>query len=326
MTFDLEPDIRLMGGGFDGMELAMPAIMDVFKSLSAECDEVKATWFITHDNGAHIDTLYENICVDLASLGQELGLHVHFNKSTGKPCFERECQAQLIQDGAKSLRSKGFKINSFRGGAFYLDAKTIRILEENDIYHDSSVIPGSKYVSQTIPEFHFDHSRCVFDTPYHPSYQDHCFSGNAKLLEVPLFVDVYFKRTVNGMGMQMNLLISKKRNSLVNCIQYVIKTNELPAWLISTRNNIVVLMAHSWEFIDKTPDTKGMLKIEYIDGLKRTLELLKAHSFALIDISSVQKHSHIAINKTEKKCKPVVSIVREYKLNFTLSLVHLLRH
>ena len=173
----------------------MPKICDIFNEYNAV-----GTWFIQHDFGQYytsnygkVDEKFPNIVEKLSQIG-EIGTHVHFRKKDGKFCSDFEFQKNLIEKATDALRSKGFKIQSFRGGDHFFNNDTIKVLENLNYEIDSSVMQG--FSRRLQDNFLVDHRIRGIDIninkPYFLSNNNYLISGKSHILEIPVTNLLFF--------------------------------------------------------------------------------------------------------------------------------------
>jgi hypothetical protein len=173
----------------------LPKVCDIFDEYNAV-----GTWFIQHDFGQYytkycekVDEKFPVIVEKLSQIG-EIGAHVHFRKKNGDFCSDFEFQKSLIEQATDSLRSKGFNIQSFRGGDHFFNNDTLKVLEDLNYEIDSSVMQGFSRKFQN--NFFIDHRirkiKFNINEPYFLSNNNYLISGKSNVLEIPVTNLIFF--------------------------------------------------------------------------------------------------------------------------------------
>lgn len=109
----------------------------------------------------------------------EFGLHLHFEDREGRYVENPKDRAEMIQMGKDMVKQAHIKPTSFRAGSYALIPSDLKYLEDIGILVDTSPIPDADY--KMFVDWNGAPSK-----PYHPSYDDLCKPGEAKLLMVPV--------------------------------------------------------------------------------------------------------------------------------------------
>jgi len=181
LTIDVEPLPRKMLVLFRDKDIplntAFPTLLDLTEKYN-----IPMTYFITHDYWDKIDLRFPHL-VQRASENGEVASHVHF--SDGRIYrTDYGFQRMLIESATDSLRSQGFNVRSFRGGAHFFNRDTLRVLEELNYSVDSSIVPG--LYAKPVRGLVIDHRKATSLIPYFPSRNDPHLLGHSTVLEVPL--------------------------------------------------------------------------------------------------------------------------------------------
>lgn len=175
ITFDTEGDsANNPYSTFFGISIVLPSLIHLLNKY-----ELKATFFIQEDKICQIGSNFSKLWKSLENDGHEIAYHAH-----GLIRAPIEEKRDIITKGINKLRNLGLHPISFRGGRYHFNASLLKILEENNIKYDSSVVPGLR-------ECHKDGTvRCEHVgapyKPYFPSYENHRQEGNSKILELPI--------------------------------------------------------------------------------------------------------------------------------------------
>jgi hypothetical protein len=110
----------------------------------------------------------------------EIGLHVHFENSSGYVDNEKT-RGEIIRIGKDVLKARLVKPTAFRAGDFALLPSDLKYLEDIGIVADSSPVPDSEFRP-------FVDWTGAPKQPYHPDYADARKQGSAKLMCVPVSV------------------------------------------------------------------------------------------------------------------------------------------
>lgn len=243
LTVDVEPNARYImektGDEYSGLTIAMPRVLDVIAR-----HKVPVTWFITHDHWSRIDQEFPLLVEEMCHNG-EIGCHVHFRRDKEIYYMDYDFQKEIIEKATYALRKQGFDVGSFRGGNYFFDENTLKVLEELNYKIDSSVIPGlfSLYHGLVI-----NHKKRALAKPYHPSHANHCVPGSSRLLEIPLSVCPYlgFQRSLISATIGRTMFICRPAHSLLkNVVKIEQNAITLMGHLIP-----IVLSAHPYDFLD----------------------------------------------------------------------------
>lgn len=109
----------------------------------------------------------------------EFGLHLHFEDAEGRYVEHPRDRAEMIQMGKDMVKQAHVKPTAFRAGSFALLPSDLKYLEDIGILVDCSAIPDADYKM-------FVDWKGAPSRPYHPSYEDVCRQGEARLLMVPV--------------------------------------------------------------------------------------------------------------------------------------------
>ena len=205
LSMEVEPNstnfLVKTGEKYSGITRVLPNLLDMLSKY-----KIPVTWFITHDYWSKIDQEFPQL-VDRMHDNGEIGCHVHFRKEKEIYLTDYNFQMELIGRATYFLRDKGFNVTSFRGGNFFFDENTLKVLEELNFEIDSSVVPG--LYLKPYPALTIDHKERISNEPYFPSYANHCIPGKSKILEVPISICPYFKFNGKTISVLMPYSISK---------------------------------------------------------------------------------------------------------------------
>ena len=157
-----------------GIKVIIPLVLDLFAKY-----DIKATFFVQEDSVCQVGSTFSDLWNSLENQGHEIGYHAH--GLIGLPLEEKQ---KIITNGIDRLRNLGLHPVSFRAGRYHFDSSYLKILEKNNIKFDSSVIPGQQESSGDRIVIS-DHVGAPH-TPYFPSYENHRFEGDSKILELPI--------------------------------------------------------------------------------------------------------------------------------------------
>jgi len=218
ITIDVEGYQRAGKDKYKCVEKTIPKLISLFNQSN-----IKITWFIVHDRWDTITKKFP-FFIDKMDKNGELGCHVHFMDKKNKYNIAYDFQKELIGDATKFLRNKGFDIASFRGGAYFFNQDTLKVLEELNYLVDSSVIPGyyalhasngiikRKFVNffpnKNINGIEINHKNNSNLSPYYLSKQNYNKKGNSKILEIPLVVNPILNIDIGCFSRFLSLPIS----------------------------------------------------------------------------------------------------------------------
>jgi peptidoglycan/xylan/chitin deacetylase (PgdA/CDA1 family) len=137
LTMDVEPLPPEMLGCFKDRDAPLAAV-STFLDLT-ERYNIPVTYFITHDYWDKIDFRFPHLVQRMSEIG-EIGCHTHFRDNRIYRT-DHGFQRMLIESATDALRSQGFDVRSFRGGAWFFNRDTLRVLEELNYSIDSSIKP-----------------------------------------------------------------------------------------------------------------------------------------------------------------------------------------
>lgn len=189
LTCDVERD--------QSIQTNMPKVQTIFKEYG-----VVGTWFIQHDLGNQytndcgvVDDCYPKIVESLDEIG-EIGTHVHFRNKKGIFQTDFQFQKTLIEAATDSLRDKGYKAKSFRGGDHFLTNETLHILEELHYLVDSSIMQGfTRHLQDNLRlDYRIHDNIDYFNKPYHPDTNNVLQKGNSQILEIPVTNILFFQK------------------------------------------------------------------------------------------------------------------------------------
>lgn len=216
----------------------------------------------------------------------ELGTHLHgeyiapmarFSGEDFSGCDPKDMQCEYEEDiefeKLKNLTEKfvdlfGFAPKSFRAGRFGARGWTLECLEKLGYSHDTSVTPFRNWYDIV------DFSKPGSLSPYYPSKENICISGNSKILEVPVSItpDLQWLRP------------TPRRFSNFEQCKTVIDWYEQ-----HTRPTVLCCMFHNVELVpNKSPycrseeDCEGML-----NTIESTFKLLKDRDYRFKTLSQV---------------------------------------
>ena len=312
LTFDVEPDIARIGGGFRGIEKGIPALLEIFDKVEEKTGKkIAATWFITHDYWCKVDKLYSEIVKKLNQRDDEIGLHVHWGKKN-RYFYNQEFQRELLAEGTYALRDKGYAVTSFRGGGLHLDEFTLKILEELGYLVDSSILPGLKIAN---PETNFcvNHHHCIMQEPFYINYTNHCMPGESNIIECPLTTTRFFSIAfppyrIEGVPFRLQI---RRENGRQTGLAHSKDTPEESLRLmrqilsrkLKNQPQIIVLTFHPWEFFEGNENASSMndIPLHYLNNIKKWLvELARLEN---IKFSTLEKACEIW--REENKKQPV---------------------
>lgn len=277
LTFDVEHNssyyFEKLGEKNSGLTKAAPEVLEMLTK-----QRVPGTWFIAHDNENKIDQEFPSLVEKMNENG-EIGCHVHFRKGSGNnSAYERSMsfQTDIIGNSTRSLREIGFDVRSFRGGAYFFDENTLRVLESLEYRTDSSVVPG--LYSKPVTDLVVDHKRRLFSKPYFPSHANHCIPGNSKILEIPISICpcIRLHHKLFSFFIGRPMLICDPPDVLLRELNIISNDSmKLAQQLLP-----VVLSAHSYDFLINT--TKQIRDLELFITTAR--EKMNARFVTLEDI------------------------------------------
>jgi len=300
LTMDVEPNISRIvnktGDLYTGLTKSTPALLDILKK-----HEVPFTWFITHDYWGKISIKFPSIVKKMSKIG-EIGCHVHFRRKEERYYTDYNFQLELIKNATNSLREQGYPVKSFRGGNLFFNKNTLRVLEELDYEVDSSVSPGL-YVKHY--DLIVDHRACNYTTPYFPSYDNHCISGNSKILEIPISIYPYFHFKTRFVSFFITKNISiplTKENYLktINRIKKIINNNSIV---------ILVLNFHPWNLLGNTE-----YKLRNIEEFILFLKSFNTRFVTMIELKTWLKSNKEFLLKTEDIKKKSRFIITKFDI------------
>ncbi len=159
---------------FLGIEIVLPQLIKLFDKYS-----IKATLYVQEDEICQVGTIFQKKWESLLEQKHEIGYHAH-----GLISASEEKKSEIINKGIQSLNKMGFTPVSFRAGRYHFNKSLIKILENNHIKYDSSVVPGLQEIFNN-GTVRCDHRGAPYK-PYFPSYENHCLIGDANILEIPI--------------------------------------------------------------------------------------------------------------------------------------------
>jgi hypothetical protein len=140
---------------------------------------IKATFFIQEDEICQTGTKFQTFWKSLLQQEHEIGYHAH-----GLIKASLHKKEEIITTGLHNLNKTGINPVSFRGGRYHFNSPLLKILENNNIKYDSSVVPGlqERFSDGTI---RCDHIGAP-TSPYFPSNTKHIEKGASNILELPI--------------------------------------------------------------------------------------------------------------------------------------------
>ncbi len=171
---------------FFGVEIIIPELIKLFSQYN-----IKATFFIQEDEILHVGSRFSILWKSLEAHNHEIGYHAH-----GLIGSSTEKKERIITKGIQKLRELGFDPISFRAGRYHFNNSFVRILENNGIKYDSSIVSGLRECFRDGTE-RCNHIGALY-RPYFLSYEDHCKEGTSKILEMP--INRYLKLPSNKGG------------------------------------------------------------------------------------------------------------------------------
>jgi len=308
LTIDVEPNISKIvsktNDKYSGLTKAIPKILDVVTKHA-----VPVTWFITHDYWSKINLEFPSLVEKMNDNG-EIGCHVHFRRKEERYYSDYDFQMEIIEKATSSLRSQGYDVRSFRGGNYFFDENTLKVLEELNYQIDSSVVPGLH--SKLYPDVIINHKEYLCNEPYFPSYKDHRMPGNSKILEIPLSICPYFEFHGKLISVYLgNILNMKKpaRNLLKN-VKKIIRI-----WRDKKNIPIALLTAHPWDFLFHMKERIHSLE-------KFIIQIQNQLNAEFVSLSKI-KRDFVAKNGYEFKQSPL--IITKSDFHFIESLFNKLR-
>lgn len=159
-------------------EQRLPQLLELLREL-----EVRSTFFFTGTFARDYPDAVE--AVDRA--GHEVGCHGlnHDPSQAFDTLPESEQRAQLTE-AARIFKEGGYELQSFRAPAARIRGTTIRILDEMGYAADSSVCSQRFDGPLSFGLRHKLNWLYAPRLPYHPSYTNPAWRGEARLLEVPI--------------------------------------------------------------------------------------------------------------------------------------------
>ncbi len=253
LTIDVEPDVGKQNS-YSGITIAMPRLLDLIEQY-----DIPFTWFITHDFWDKIDEKFPSIVRRMAKNG-EIGCHVHFRNENKEYYTDYRFQKELIENATNALRSHGFDVASFRGGALFFNEDTLKILEELGYTVDSSVMPG--LYNKPATGLVVNHKRCTTIKPYFISREDHCLSGDSEILEVPLLVHPRISFKTN----MMTLFLASPLN-LGSVIKAPVRAlDKIKGLGASNKGAYITLSYHSWNFLSEIDEQLTNLERFFVES------------------------------------------------------------
>jgi hypothetical protein len=264
LTIDVEPNtteiLQRTGSKHSGLSKAMPRFLEI-----VNCNKVPVTWFVTHDNWSKVDQDFPLLVENMNDNG-EIGCHVHFRRNKEVYYKDYNFQSEIVGDATRGLRSQGFNVQCFRGGANFFDETTVKVLKELDYKVDSSVVPG--LFAERAPGFEANHKQRLFAKPYFLSAENHCMPGDSGILEIPLSVCTYFRLHQKKVAVAFGRAISICRPAQ-NLIKDI-KTLESESLKLFGQTMPAVLTAHPYDFLDNIDEQMRNLEA-FINKAKEEL-------------------------------------------------------
>jgi len=171
---------------YDDMEFAVRQLTRILVRIERECDvEIPVTYLPCFMHGeveysvAHERT---GLFMELSKKGNEIGVHTHVGYD------QLPSQDGFIIPDADALEGLGFpRPKTWAAGDWYTTSETVRQLEEGRYTADCSVVPlEGKFYHGSRKQFELNYSRCKNLSPYHPSYEDICITGESSIVELPV--------------------------------------------------------------------------------------------------------------------------------------------
>jgi peptidoglycan/xylan/chitin deacetylase (PgdA/CDA1 family) len=212
-------------GYIDGEYWGVPKMMELCKKYN-----VSATFFVdVYEYKYYGENAFKKIVTEIKENGFDVQLHAHprwhYENNKDKMWqYSLEQQTEIIREGKKLIYGwTGVAPIAFRAGAFAADENTLKALEMNEIFFDSSLAfnyPSSR-LSLLVPQININN-----------------MSNIGKVIEIPVTV---FKEIKIGKYTRTRLF-DIEANTLRE-LKYIVeqaKINHLPA---------LVLMIHSHSFV-----------------------------------------------------------------------------
>ncbi|HEY3176837.1 MAG TPA: polysaccharide deacetylase family protein [Candidatus Polarisedimenticolia bacterium] len=258
LTFDVEFNkpsiIEATGSLYSGLD-RMPGVLERLARRG-----VPGTWYVAHDvdEENQIARRFPGLVDSMARQG-EIGCHFHFHQNR-RVRTDEAFQRAGIGEATRYLRSLGHPVTSFRGGNGFLDATTLRVIEDLGFTTDSSVVPGLREVS---PEgLVTDHTARRSCEPYFPLAGDPWTAGGEGPLEIPVATDTLFDLRTPVVSVLINRVIGIG-NLVLRDPEGAARRIEAIRARSAGGAIVLALSAHPYDFLDG-PLAAG-LKLEHLD-------------------------------------------------------------
>jgi hypothetical protein len=271
ITIDVEPDN--VWADTQSKKFSNLKYLWNFNELCIQYD-LKVNYFITYSvaNNKNCLKILENI---LKRGNCEIGIHSHMweippivpNDLSNKALTGNLYQKQIVEEKLSNLINlikKNFDYpKSHRAGRFGMSNTQLKILMENNIRVDSSIVPGINWSATGIINY-----LNAKNEIYEMDENDFLNSGNSGVIQVPCTVKpMYFKNSFLNTGIYKKILnkLGLKYNWLrVSPEKKIDDFKETIDWVIKSNLGFLNLMSHSSEFmVNGSPYWTSKNEIEY---------------------------------------------------------------
>lgn len=133
-TFGLTSPVYLSRGEY-GAEVGTPRILEVLKEYN-----IQSSWFIP----GHTADTFPEACKKVIEAGHEIGAHGYLHKNITQLTYDEEVEE--MTKGLASLKKLGAPAPvTYRSPAWDFSPSTLKILADNGIKHDSSLMGNDVY-------------------------------------------------------------------------------------------------------------------------------------------------------------------------------------
>lgn len=264
-----------------------------------KCNDIRGVFFCDyleiHKHGDKIKDVIKKL-----SLNHDVELHAHPGHKVGKYCcmadFSFEKQFEYIKEGITIFNKLGIIPKAYRSGAYSINKDTLKALEANSIFIDSSIFP-------------FDERSEIESTP-------NKIVNFGKVLELP--INVFERKTVLRLPFcNITLRKSYSKTDLDWC-----SLDEL-LWFIENANecniNFVNIFMHSYSLIKFDSNFKKIGE-KNINKLNSLLKFIKSNKD--IEVVSIETIDRIELNNEQDTVK--IPVFKKYLTISTLLKKHLL--
>ena len=258
-----------------------------------KCNDIRGVFFCDYfEIYKHGDKVKE--VIKKLSLDHDVELHTHPGHKVGKYCcmadFSFEKQFEYIKEGITIFEELGITPKAYRSGAYSINAGTIKALEANSIFIDSSILP-------------FDKRSKIKSTP-------NKIMNFGKILELP--INVFERKTVLRLPF-CNITLRKNysKTDLDWC-----SLDEL-LWFIENANeyniNFVNIFMHSYSLIKFDSNFKKIGE-KNINKLNSLLKFINSNKD--IEVVSTEAIDRIKLNNEQDTVK--IPVFKKYLTISTL--------